>query len=89
MQAGLNAQSIGLLVFDFAARGHKGGWWHGAVRCERLGWRRVFLWLLGHFVAALFAFCHGRFLAEHPDLGNTDVKAQSRRICGFVLDKVP
>jgi hypothetical protein len=54
------------LVFDFAARRYQGGRGHGAVRSERLGGGRVFLWLFGHFVAALFAFGHGGSLVCIP-----------------------
>jgi hypothetical protein len=54
------------LVFDFAAWGHKGGRGHRAVGRKGLGGRSVLLWLLGHFVAALFAFGHGVSLGCIP-----------------------
>jgi hypothetical protein len=64
--SGQGARHKKSLVFDFAARRHKGGRGHGAVRSERLGGGRVFLWLFGHFVAALFAFGHGVSLGCIP-----------------------
>jgi hypothetical protein len=69
MQAALrkpNVRPERSLVFDFAARRHKGGRGHGTVRSECLWRGGVFLWLLGHFVAALFTFGHGVSLGCIP-----------------------